>query len=187
MLSVTPTDLPDVLIVETAWHADARGAFSEVWNARRFAGAGIARNWVQDNQSVSARAGTVRGLHFQAPPHAQAKLVRVLAGAIRDVAVDIRAGSPGYGRWVAVELSAENRRQLFIPEGFAHGFVTLLPGTEVLYKCSAPYAPESEGALRYDDPDLAIDWGLPPGGALLSDKDAAAPGFAGFESPFAHG
>ena len=142
---------------------------------------------MQDNQSYSRDIGTVRGLHFQAPPNAQAKLVRVLQGVIWDVAVDIRQGSPTYGHWVGVELSDAKGNQLFIPEGFLHGFVTRTADCMVAYKCSATYAPDSEGAVRFDDPDLAIDWGIAPPDAVLSDKDAAAPFFSDFTSPFMSG
>jgi dTDP-4-dehydrorhamnose 3,5-epimerase len=141
---------------------------------------------VQDNHSISARPGTVRGLHFQAPPHAQAKLVRCGRGALFDVAVDIRRGSPTYGHWFGIELSFENGKQLLIPAGFAHGFATRMPDTEIVYKCSDYYAPETEGSLRYDDPDIGIDWGLDDLAPILSDKDAAASGLAAFESPFTY-
>jgi dTDP-4-dehydrorhamnose 3,5-epimerase len=135
-------------------------SFSETWNRERLAENGIDIDFVQDNHSLSAAVGTVRGLHFQAPPHAQAKLVRCGRGALFDVAVDIRKGSPTYGRWFGIELSFENGKQLLIPAGFAHGFATRAPDTEIIYKCSDYYAPEAEGALRYDDPDIGIDWGL---------------------------
>lgn len=179
-----PTALDGVLIVTPRRFGDDRGWFCETWNRRAFAAGGIAADFVQDNQSFSRPAGTVRGLHFQRPPAAQAKLVRVLRGAIRDVAVDIRRGSPTYGRWVAVELSAANGRQLFVPRGFLHGFATLEPETEVAYKCDGFYAPDCEGAVRWDDPDLAIDWGIDPASAVLSPKDAAAPAFRDLASPF---
>lgn len=149
--------------------------------------AGIDIDFVQDNHSLSARTGTVRGLHFQNPPRAQAKLVRCGRGLLFDVAVDIRKGSPTYGRWFGIELGFENGRQLLIPEGFAHGFVTRAPDTEIIYKCSGSYAPDSEGALRWDDPDIGIDWGLGDDPPILSAKDAAAPAFAGFDSPFVFG
>jgi len=142
---------------------------------------------VQDNHSLSRMVGTVRGLHFQSPPHAQDKLVRCGAGVIFDVAVDVRRGSPTYGKWVGVELSAENGRQLFIPKGFLHGFVTRAPNSELLYKCSDVYAPACDGAVRFDDPDLGIDWGIDPATAILSDKDARAQSFAAFQSPFTYG
>ena len=183
-MDVTPTKLPGVLRLTPRRFGDGRGHFSETWNAERMRELGLEAAFLQDNQSYSAQQGTVRGLHFQAPPHAQTKLVRVTAGAIRDVAVDIRIGSPNYGRWVAEDLSAENGVQLLIPAGFLHGFVTLLPGTVVVYKVDARYAPECEGAVRFDDPDLAIDWGLSSDSVFLSDKDAIAPPFAALRSPF---
>jgi len=177
--------IPEVIEVAPPKFGDHRGFFSEVFKRSTFEAQGIAIDWVQDNQSFSADVGTVRGLHFQAPPFAQAKLVRVLRGAIYDVAVDIRTGSPSYGRWVATELSAEKWNQLLVPAGFAHGFMTLTRDVEVLYKVSAPYSPGSEGAICWDDPDLAIAWPR-PGEAILSEKDAAAPSFNDFVSPFAY-
>lgn len=185
-MNIEKTALPGVLIVTPRRFGDARGFFSESWNRDVMRGAGLDLDFVQDNHSFSAAQGTVRGLHFQAPPRAQDKLVRCGRGALLDVAVDIRRGSPSYGQWVAVELSFENGRQLLVPKGFAHGFVTLTPDCEILYKCTDTYAPETEGALHFADPDLGIDWGIAPGAAILSDKDRAAPGFAGFESPFAY-
>lgn len=154
---------------------DDRGWFSESYNAQRYAEAGVADVFVQDNHSFSAPKGTLRGLHFQALPHAQAKLVRCAAGAIWDVAVDVRAGSPTRGRWVGATLSAEGGEQLYVPVGFAHGFVTLTEDAQVLYKASDLYAPQSEGAVRWDDPDVAIDWPLDGLTPTLSGKDAAAP------------
>ncbi len=139
---------------------------------------------MQDNQSLSRETGTVRGLHFQAPPHAQAKLVRCGRGCLFDVAVDIRVNSPTFGQWTGHELSPENGRQLLIPEGFLHGFVSRAPETEIIYKCSDHYAPDCDGAVRFDDPDIGIDWGLGPGRAILSDKDATAPCLRQFQSPF---
>jgi len=147
---------------------------------------GIDVAFVQDNHSHSVEAGTVRGLHFQAPPTAQAKLVRVTRGSIVDVAVDIRRGSQTYGQWVAEHLSARNGVQLFIPAGFLHGFATLEPATDVIYKVDAPYAPDCEGAVRFDDPDLAVDWGIDTRTARLSEKDAEAPAFRDFVSPFTY-
>ena len=141
---------------------------------------------MQDNHSLSEQVGTVRGLHFQAPPRAQAKLVRCGRGRLFDVAVDIRVGSPTYGQWVGEELTFENGKQLLIPAGFAHGFSTREPGTEIIYKCSDTYAPETEGALHFDDPDIGIDWGLNPDAAILSEKDQAAPTLATFQSPFTY-
>lgn len=185
-MRIEATGLPGVVLLEPRRFGDARGWFCETFSTRAMAAAGLMTEFVQDNQSFSAAAGTLRGLHFQRPPHAQAKLVRCLRGAIRDVAVDIRRGSPTWGQWVAAELSAENGRQLLVPAGFLHGFVTLVPDTEVHYKCSAFYAPEAEGAVRWDDPDLAVDWGL-AGPPQLSAKDAAAPALAALDSPFAWG
>ncbi|WP_204115923.1 dTDP-4-dehydrorhamnose 3,5-epimerase [Shimia biformata] len=183
-MQIETTPLPGVIILTPARFGDARGFFSESWNRQRMAEAGIEIDFVQDNHSVSAQKGTVRGLHFQAPPHAQAKLVRCGQGALLDVAVDLRTGSPTYGQWVAEELSAENGRQLLIPEGFAHGFVTLMDKTEIVYKCSEYYAPDCDRAIAFDDPALAIDWGVTRAAAILSDKDAAAPTLADSPSPF---
>jgi len=186
-MQIEETALKGVLIITPARFGDHRGFFSESWNRRTLAEHGITLDFVQDNHSLSREAGTVRGLHFQAPPHAQAKLVRCGRGVLFDVAVDIRKGSPTYGRWVGVELSAENGRQLLIPEGFLHGFVTRAPDTEILYKCTDYYAPECDGAVRFDDPDIGIDWGIDPDTAILSQKDAAAPRLRDFESPFVYG
>lgn len=181
-MRIETTALDGVLILTPRRHEDARGHFTETWNAPTLAQAGIDVAFVQDNQSLSRRAGTVRGLHYQTPPHGQAKLVRVAVGAIWDVAVDIRRASPTYGRWVGVGLSAADGRQLLIPEGFLHGFVTRAPDTLVIYKCSAAYAAASDGAVRYDDPDLGIPWDVRD--PVLSDKDAAAPAWRDFSSPF---
>ncbi len=181
---VAPTSLPDVLVLTPPRHGDARGFFSESWNRRTLEKAGLQLpEFVQDNHSFSARAGTIRGLHFQSPPHAQGKLVRCGRGALFDVAVDIRRGSPTYGNWVGEELSFENGRQLWVPAGFLHGFLTLEPDTEIVYKCTDHYAPECDGAVRWDS--CGVDWPLPAGMApVLSEKDAAAPPMAEFESPF---
>jgi dTDP-4-dehydrorhamnose 3,5-epimerase len=184
MLEISATVLPEVKILVPRRFGDARGHFFESWNRARMQAAGLDLDFVQDNQSVSAAARTVRGLHYQAPPHAQAKLVRVARGRILDVAVDARTGSPRYGRSAATELSAENGRQMLIPQGFLHGFATLEPDTIVLYRADDYYAPESDGAVRFDDPLLGIDWGFDTKTAILSAKDAAAPGWAGFASPF---
>ena len=180
-MNITQTALPGVLLLEPRRFGDARGFFSESWNRKTLAAHGIDIDFVQDNHSVSATVGTVRGLHFQAPPHAQAKLVRCGRGVLFDVAVDIRKGSPTYGSWVGYELSHENGLQLLIPEGFLHGFVTRTPDTEILYKCSDYYAPDCDGAVAWDS--CGIDWGL-TGDPVLSDKDAAAPALADFDSPF---
>ena len=180
-MTIETTPLPGVLLITPARFGDERGFFSETWNRSRLAGQGVEIDFVQDNHSLSRTTGTVRGLHFQAPPHAQAKLVRCGRGRLFDVAVDIRRGSPTYGQWVGYELSFENGRQLLIPEGFLHGFATLEPDTEICYKCSDYYAPECDGAVLWDS--VGIDWGL-EGEPLLSDKDARAPRLEDFESPF---
>ena len=182
-LQVEETDIPDLVILTPRRFGDTRGFFSESWNKRVMADHGLDYDFVQDNHSLSAQVGTVRGLHFQAPPHAQAKLVRCGRGRLFDVAVDIRKGSPTFGKWVGVELGFENGKQLMIPTGFLHGFVTREPDTEIIYKCTDYYAPETDGAIRFDDPDIGIDWGL-EGEAILSDKDAAAPLMRDFDSPF---
>ena len=165
---------------------DARGFFSESYNRARMAEHGITTDFVQDNHSLSAQVGTVRGLHFQTPPHAQAKLVRCGRGRLFDVAVDIRVGSPSYGKWFGVELSFENGKQLLVPAGFLHGFVTREPDTEIIYKCSDYYAPECDGAVRFDDPAIGIDWGIGAGEAVLSEKDAGAPLLAELDNPFVY-
>ena len=182
-MQIEETALAGVKILTPNRYGDARGFFSESWNRKVLQAHGIDLDFVQDNHSVSAAVNTVRGLHFQAPPHAQDKLVRCGQGALLDVAVDIRKGSPTYGRWVAVELTAENGRQLLVPAGFAHGFATRAPNTEIIYKCTDYYNQPSDGALRFDDPAIGIDWGL-TGPAILSDKDRAAPLLAAFYSPF---
>lgn len=179
---VEETGLPGVFLITPRRFGDNRGFFSESWSKRAFEDAGISAEFVQDNHSLSAVTGTVRGLHFQAPPHAQAKLVRCGRGRIFDVAVDIRRGSPGYGNWFGTELSFENGKQLFVPVGFLHGFMTLEPDSEIIYKCSDFYAPECDGAVRWDS--CGIDWPLEGIEPVLSDKDAAAPALAAFETPF---
>ena len=183
-MQIEPTTLPGVLILTPRVFGDARGRFCETWSRARLAEAGIDLEFVQDNESLSRPAGTLRGLHYQAPPMAQDKLVRVVAGRVLDVAVDVRRGSASYGQWVGVELSAENGRQLLVPAGFLHGFVTRDPDTVVGYKCSAAYAPDCDGAVAFADPDLAIDWGIDPDMAVVSDKDARAPRLADWHSPF---
>jgi dTDP-4-dehydrorhamnose 3,5-epimerase len=177
------TKLPGVKLLKPKRFGDHRGFFAETYSRRVYTGLGVDVEFVQDNHSLSAATGTVRGLHFQAPPHAQAKLVRCGRGAIFDVAVDIRRGSPTYGHWVGYELSAANGAQIFIPAGFAHGFTTLEPDSEIIYKCNDYYAPETEGALHWDDLAIGIDWPV-TGDAILSDKDAVAPLLADLDSPF---
>lgn len=178
-----PTDIPGVLIFEPTVFADPRGYFFESYNETVFAKEGIAAHFVQDNQS-SSTYGVIRGLHFQNPPHAQTKLVRVLQGRILDVAVDIRKGSPTYGKVMSIELSAENRRQLYIPKGFAHGFSVLSETAEVLYKCDTFYNKESDGGISYNDPALNIDWQIPIDKAIISDKDSKLPRLADLQNQF---
>jgi dTDP-4-dehydrorhamnose 3,5-epimerase len=174
-MKVTTTALDGVLILEPKVFGDERGFFLESFNQQAFdAAAGHHVEFVQDNHSRSQR-GVLRGLHYQLPPHAQGKLVRVVAGAVFDVAVDMRKAGPTFGRWVGTELSAENHRQLWIPPGFAHGFLVLSHSADFLYKTTAYYAPQAEASLRWDDPALAVDWPLHGVSPLLSAKDAAAP------------
>jgi len=180
-MQIEDTALPEVKILTPRRFGDARGFFAESWSARRMAAAGLALDFVQDNHSMSETPGTVRGLHYQAPPHPQGKLVRCGRGALYDVAVDVRRGSPRYGQWVGVELSYENGRQLWVPPGFLHGFVTLQPMTEVVYKCTDFYEPDCEGAVLWNS--CGIDWPW-DGEAQLSGKDAEAPAFADWTSPF---
>lgn len=184
MTEFKPTALEGVTVIVPKRFADSRGFFSETWNRKSLAEAGIETEFVQDNHSLSHPVGTVRGLHYQSPPHAQAKLVRCGRGRIFDVAVDIRRGSSTYGQWFGIELSAENGKQLLVPAGYLHGFMTLEPDSEVYYKCSDYYAPECDGAVRWDDPDIGIDWPDTGGQVVLSEKDAAAPSFADFHTPF---
>jgi dTDP-4-dehydrorhamnose 3,5-epimerase len=182
--SITHLVIPDVVVVQPRKFGDYRGYFVETFSRRDFEKLGIANDFVQDNQSFSARRGTVRGLHFQVPPHPQAKLVRVLRGAVYDVAIDLRRSSPTYGRWCGTTLTAQEGNQLFVPRGFAHAFCTLEPDTEVAYKVDDYYAPECDAGLIWDDPDLGIDWPIPAGEAVLSEKDAKLPRLADFQSPF---
>ena len=183
-MDIRATAIPDVKVLTPRRFGDHRGYFCETWSAPRMAAAGLDFAFVQDNESLSARAGTLRGLHYQAPPFAQAKLVRVAQGAIRDVAVDVRRGSPTYGRWVAEEISAENGAQILVPRGFLHGFVTLTEDTLVIYKVDNPYDAASDGGVAWSDPDLGVDWGLPADAAVLSDKDRGQPAFRDWTSPF---
>jgi len=182
---VEPCEIPEVLIVTPKKFGDHRGFFSETWNKQTFAEAtGVTDDFVQDNHSLSAETGVIRGLHFQSPPHAQGKLLRVSRGSILDVAVDIRTGSPTFGHHVAVELSVENWRQLWVPPGFAHGFCTLEPDTEVQYKVTGFYAPDNDHGLAFDDPDLKIAWPVTPADAVLSDKDRKHPRLADLPAYF---
>ncbi|WP_156678071.1 dTDP-4-dehydrorhamnose 3,5-epimerase [Sphingomonas profundi] len=175
-----------VQLIRPKRFADDRGWFSETYHQRRLAEQGIDTVFCQDNHSLSRPVGTLRGLHFQAPPHAQAKLVRCVRGSIWDVAVDVRNGSPTFGQWVAATLSADNGDQLFMPAGFAHGFVTLEPDSEVIYKVDDYYAPDCDGGIAWDDPDIALPWPAPADGPVLSDKDRRLPRLAQWTSPFAY-
>ncbi len=182
-----PTPLPGLLLVRPRVLADARGSFMETWSRRAFAAGGLDVDFVQDNQAVSADKGVLRGLHFQLPPLAQAKLVRVSRGAVFDVAVDLRLGSPGYGKWHGEVLSEENCLQLLIPRGFAHAYLTLVPGTVFQYKVDAPYSPEHDAGLAWDDPDIGVAWPLAGHGIMapvLSAKDKGLPRLAAFDTPF---
>jgi dTDP-4-dehydrorhamnose 3,5-epimerase len=184
-MKIEPLNIPDVLLITPPKFGDSRGFFSETWNAGKLAKLGFEQHFVQDNQSFSAQAGTVRGLHCQVAPSVQGKLVRVLHGAIWDVAVDIRHGSPTYGQHAAAVLSAENWSQLWIPGGFLHGFCTMEPDTEVFYKVTAPYDQAAERAVIWNDPDLALPWPVSDGAALLSDKDKILPRLADCDKWFA--
>lgn len=175
-MEIVPTEIPDVLIIKPQVFTDERGYFFESYNREKFIAAGIDVNFVQDNESKSMK-GVLRGLHFQKPPFAQGKLVRVMRGAVLDVAVDLRAGSPWYGKWAAIELTEHNKWMYWIPPGFAHGFLTLQDNTVFFYKCTNVYNKESEGSVRWNDPELNINWGsgIQP---VLSGKDQVAPMFA---------
>lgn len=185
-MEVWATAIPEVKVIRPKRFGDHRGFFSEVYNRRVFAAVGIDFDFLQDNHSLSRERGTLRGLHFQKPPGTQTKLVRVVRGAIADVVVDCRHGAPSYGHHVMVELEAAGGEQLLCPRGFAHGFVTLVPDTEVIYKVDAYYAPELEMGIRWDDPDLAIPWPLPASELVLVDKDCALPEFAELPVIFTH-
>ena len=175
-----------IKLINPQRHGDHRGFFAETYSRRKYSEFGIDVEFVQDNHSLSREVGTLRGLHFQSPPHAQAKLVRCGRGALFDVAVDIRRGSPTYGQWQGYELTAENGHQLYIPVGFAHGFVTLEPDSEIVYKCSDYYAPETEAAVLWNDPNIGINWPT-EADPILSNKDALAPLLSDLESPFIFG
>ncbi len=177
-MDIQATSIPEVKIIAPKKFGDARGFFSETYNQRAFHEAGIRDVWIQDNHSMSGPKGTVRGLHYQIAPSEQAKLVRVVKGAILDVAVDVRKGSPTYGKHVACEISAEAWNQIYVPAGFAHGFCTLTPDTEVLYKVTSLYSKNDEFGILWNDPALGIDWPVKPADALLSEKDKILPTFA---------
>jgi len=179
-----PLAIPEVILITPKRYADARGYFMETYRASDFAALGIAAGFVQDNQAASVERGTVRGLHFQRPPAAQAKLIRTLKGAIFDVAVDMRKGAKTYGQWVGATLTSEGGEQLFVPRGFAHGYCTLDFGTTVAYKCDAYYAPDHEGGIYFADPSLAIDWPIATNEAILVDRDRNFPPFRDIDSPF---
>jgi dTDP-4-dehydrorhamnose 3,5-epimerase len=181
----TTTDIPGLLIFEPRVFADSRGYFFESYNEKSFAENGLTVGFVQDNQSLSSY-GVIRGLHYQLPPYAQSKLIRVLHGKILDVAVDIRKGSPAFGKAFILELSAENKKQLYIPAGFAHGFSVLSEKAEILYKCDKFYNKESEGGIIYSDPALKIDWGVPASKAIISEKDAVLPVLADCRNEFVY-
>ena len=186
-MKITPMVIPNVLLITPARHGDERGWFSETFRQSALDEAGFKGGaFVQDNHVRSTKRGILRGLHFQAPPHAQDKLVRCVRGAIFDVAVDIRHGSPTFGQWVGAELSAENVRQMLVPKGFAHAYCTLSDECEVLYKVTDYYAPAAEGALRWNDPALAIAWPLQIDEIAINDRDAVAPLLADLDSPFAY-
>ena len=175
-MKVTETALKGVYVVEPQVFGDARGWFMESWSEKKLAEAGIKVDFVQDNHSFSAQKGTLRGLHYQLNPMCQAKMLRCTRGRIFDVAVDIRKGSPQYGQWVGVELSADNKKQMYIPRGFAHGFITLTDDVEVQYKADNYYSPQHDGGVRWDDPAIGVEWPIAP--AILSDKDKNAPTLA---------
>jgi len=180
------TELPGVYEIVPDRFGDSRGYFSEVFKKEAFEDQGIFIDWVQDNQSLSAEKGVLRGLHYQRPPVAQDKLVRVVRGAILDVAVDIRSGSPTYKKWVACTLTADKGNQLLVPKGFAHGFLTLEPNTEVLYKVSDRYSPDHDASIRFDDPEISVDWQLEGAAPVLSQKDAHALPLAAHDTGFTY-
>jgi dTDP-4-dehydrorhamnose 3,5-epimerase len=181
MVEIRRLALPDVLLITPVKHGDSRGFFSETYSRRRLAEAGFDKVFVQDNHSLSGKRGILRGLHFQRAPHMQDKLVRVARGAVFDVAVDIRKGSPSFGQWVGAELSDENWRQMLVPAGFAHGFLTLTDTAEVLYKVTDDYAPDCEGGLAWNDPAIGIDWPLPVSEILTNARDGQWPKLAELE------
>jgi dTDP-4-dehydrorhamnose 3,5-epimerase len=176
--------IPDVLLIKPRKFRDARGFFMETYVESAFAAFGITARFVQDNHSLSEPRGTIRGLHFQRPPHAQAKLVRAVRGSAFDVAVDLRRGSPTFGKWCGAMLTADGGEQIFLPRGFAHGFCTCEPNTEIVYKVDDVYAPDCDAGLVWNDPVLAVEWPVAAAEVLVSDKDARLPGFSSFQSPF---
>lgn len=180
-MNIIETTLPGLLIIDPTVFGDDRGYFFESYNQKAFHAAGIDPHFLQDNESKSAK-GVLRGLHFQEPPYDQGKLVRVVSGAVMDVSLDIRKESPGYGKWAAFELSEQNKRMLWIPPGFAHGFVTLEDDTVFIYKCTNLYNKGSENSIIWNDPDLNIDWGIE--NPVISEKDMQAPSFKDLNSPF---
>ena len=183
-LTVTPLVLDGVMLIVPRRWRDPRGHFVETYSRKSFRRIGVERDFAQDNQSFSTRRGTIRGLHFQAPPLPQAKLVRVIRGAIFDVAIDLRRGSSSFGRWCSATLTAEGGEQLFVPQGYAHGFCTIEPATEVAYKVDALYSRECEGGVAWDDPDIGIAWPVSQGDALLSERDRDLPRLRDLASPF---
>jgi dTDP-4-dehydrorhamnose 3,5-epimerase len=182
--TIRPLDIPEVFLVTPKRFGDVRGYFMETYSAAEYSSLGIKTTFVQDNQSLSEKQGTVRGLHFQVPPKPQAKLIRVLHGRIFDVAVDLRRGSPTYGQGCAATLTAQGAEQLFIPRGFAHGYCTLEPNTEVAYKVDEYYAPDCEVGLIWNDPTIGISWPVGQAEAALSERDRKLPLFTSFDSPF---
>lgn len=184
MLDIKTTDIEGVLLLTPKRFADNRGHFVESWNRDRFHAAGVTYDFVQDNESRSLEKGTVRGLHYQAPPRAQAKLVRVAHGAVIDIAVDVRNGSPTFGKHVRALLSAENGMQILVPAGFLHGFATLEANTILCYKVTDFYSAAHDGAVLWNSPELGLDWGIDPSTAVLSEKDSKAPPYSAFHSPF---
>lgn len=183
-MTIEKLEIPEVLLITPKRFEDNRGWFSETYNAAALKGHGVELDFVQDNHSLSRKTGTLRGFHFQNPPHAQAKLVRCVRGRIVDIAVDIRANSPTYGKHVSAELSADDGRQLLVPVGFAHAFLTLEPDTEVIYKVSDIYAPQCDSGIRWNDPTIGYPWNI-EGVPVLSPKDEKLPLLKDFESPFA--
>ncbi len=181
-MNFIPSDLAGVILIEPVVHRDHRGFFVESYSVEAFARGGINAIFVQDNHSLSAAKGVLRGLHFQFPPHAQSKVIRATAGAIYDVVVDVRRASPTFGQWRGFELSADNFRMLYVPPGFAHGFCTLTENTEVQYKVDRVYAPDADGGIRWNDPDIAVAW--PLSAPVLSTKDGALPFLKEFDNPF---